>query len=181
MSEEPFDPMRRRCSGILGRGAHMARLDSFPSEKSRVCRQCQSEYDRNRGSNRGATRASRKEEKMNSDNNHKEDNTDELMSTKNPELGLTGKGVAPISIPVVNRAIAKYVAARDARMELTTTEVETKRAFIKALRDNQDKIGIVKDGETEVIKYKHDDVTWTLKHGKDELKSHREKVEQDEE
>lgn len=83
------------------------------------------------------------------------------------ELGLTGKGVERVSIKAVDAAVAKYVAARDERMELTKKEVDTKTALITALRANKDKLGA--DAEGTII-YRHDDMLVTLKHGKDELK-----------
>jgi len=86
------------------------------------------------------------------------------------ELGLTGKGVERVQIKAVDSAIMRYVAARDERMELTKKEVETKKALIKLLRDNKEKIGsTVVDGD-EVITYMHDELIVTLKHGKDDLK-----------
>jgi|SRR6516164_154896 hypothetical protein len=88
----------------------------------------------------------------------------------NPELGLTGKGVERVQIKAVDAAIMRYVAARDERMELTKNEVDTKTALIKLLRDNADKIGVVKVGDDEVITYRHDELIVTLKHGKDDLK-----------
>ena len=87
------------------------------------------------------------------------------MSTT--ELGLTGKGVERVSIKAVDAAVARYVKARDERMELTKKEVDTKTALITALRDNKDKLGA--DAEGTII-YRHDDLLVTLKHGKDELK-----------
>lgn len=84
-----------------------------------------------------------------------------------PELGLTGKGAERVIIKAVDAAVAKYVAARDERMELTRKEVEAKTALITALRSNKDKLGA--DAEGTII-YRHDDMLVTLKHGKDELK-----------
>jgi len=89
------------------------------------------------------------------------------MGTTTSELGLTGKGVERVSIKEVDAAVAKYVKARDARMALTTKEVEAKTALITALRYNTDKLGA--DAEGTII-YRHDDLLVTLKHGKDELK-----------
>jgi hypothetical protein len=88
------------------------------------------------------------------------------MSTS-PELGLTGKGVERVSIKEVDAAIAKYVSARDTRIEKLKKEVETKGALITLLRANKDKLSV--DAEDTII-YRHDDLLVTLKHGKDDLK-----------
>jgi hypothetical protein len=84
---------------------------------------------------------------------------------KTSELpGITGPGVARTSIAAVDALVEKYVAARDARMQLTTREVAAKQALIVALRAN------VKPINDDFIVYHHNDLVVTLKHGKDELK-----------
>jgi hypothetical protein len=81
--------------------------------------------------------------------------------------GITGKGVAPISIPEVDDCVDEYVGKRDKRMDMTRKEVEAKGKLIGALRANAEKIGTDKDG---TIIYRHEDLIVTLKHGKDDLK-----------
>src|SRR4029077_11743462 len=97
-----------------------------------------------------------------------------LKMSASPELPLTGKGVERVSIKEVDAAIARYVTARDARMDKTKKEVDTKSALITLLRANVDKLG--KDAEGTII-YRHDDLLVTLKHGKDELKVKTEDTE----
>lgn len=91
------------------------------------------------------------------------------------ELPLTGKGVERVVIKAVDQRVSKYVRARDARMELTTKEVEAKTELIKVMRDNKDKIST--DAEGTMI-YRHDDLLVTLKHGKDDLKVRTEESEE---
>lgn len=87
--------------------------------------------------------------------------------------GMVGKGVERVSIPEINRAISRYVKARDERMELTRKEVDAKTALIEAMKENKAKLATDSEG---VMIYKHDDLVCTLKHGKDEVKV---KVEED--
>lgn len=90
------------------------------------------------------------------------------MSTTSSDLpGITGTGVAPISIPEVNDCVIDYVRARNQRMELTRLEVASKERLIATLHGHADKIGKDKDG---TITYRHDDLVVTLKSGKEELK-----------
>jgi hypothetical protein len=167
----------RLCKGLLhknnGEGTMIPR-DSFPSDRSHVCRRCQREYDQRRGSTRGASRASRKEEKKNNNNNTGGGMKMAVTSTNNQrkkdktqELGLTGPGVERVTIKAVDRAVERYVAARDERMELTKKEVEKKIELIAIMKEHKDKIGV--DAEGSMI-YRHDDLLVTLRHGKDELK-----------
>ena len=90
--------------------------------------------------------------------------------------GMVGKGVAPISIPEVDKLVDGYVRARDVRMAHTKTEVEAKTKLIDALRGYADKIGSDKDG---TITYRHDDLIVVLRHGKDDLKVRSETPEGD--
>jgi hypothetical protein len=168
----------RLCKGPLhkndGAGT-MIPHDSFASDRSHWCRRCQSDYDQKRGSLRGASRASRKE--VNNNNNHQQKESMKMSVSRNStqELPLTGKGVERVVIKAVDQRVSKYVRARDARMELTTKEVEAKTELIKAMRDNKEKIST--DAEGTMI-YRHDDLLVTLKHGKDELKVRTEESEE---
>jgi hypothetical protein len=91
-----------------------------------------------------------------------------ITMAKSTELpGMTGKGVAPVSIPEVDALVDDYVKKRDARMERTKLEVEAKDKLITSLRYHAAKIGADADG---AITYRHDDLIVTLKHGKDDLK-----------
>jgi hypothetical protein len=90
------------------------------------------------------------------------------MSNTSSDLpGITGTGVAPISIPEVDECVTQYVSRRDKRMELTRQEVEAKQTLIATLHGYADQIGKDKDG---VITYRHNDLIVTLRSGKEELK-----------
>jgi len=91
--------------------------------------------------------------------------------------GITGPGVAPISIPEVDDCVDEYVGKRDKRMEQTRKEVEAKTRLINCLRANADKIGV--DAEGSII-YRHENLIVTLRHGKDDLKVRTDGGEDDE-
>ncbi len=161
----------RLCKGPLHKNndeGTMIPHDSFASDRSHWCRRCQSDYDQRRGSVRGASRASRKEQKKNQ-NNHESEQPEVMSVTRSstPELGLKGKGAERVVIAAVDRAVNKYVRARDERMELTKKEVEAKTTLIRVMRENKAKISEDADG---TLIYRHDDLLVTLKHGKDDLK-----------
>lgn len=84
-----------------------------------------------------------------------------------PELGLKGPGVAPVHIPEVDEAAAKYVKARDARQRCTVKEVEAKKELMDLLKANEKKIG--RDAEF-VLRYEYDDLLVMLLPGEDKLK-----------
>jgi hypothetical protein len=86
---------------------------------------------------------------------------------KSLELGLKGPGVERVTIAAVDRAVDRYVKARDDRMELTKKEVEKKIELIAILKEHKAKIGVDKEG---TMVYRHDELLVTLRHGKDELK-----------
>lgn len=91
--------------------------------------------------------------------------------------GLSGPGVAQTPLPEVDVLVDRYVAARDARMELTKKEVEAKAALIAALHANADAIGRDPEG---VIVYRYDDLVVTLATGKEKLKVRTAGAEEDE-
>ena len=76
-----------------------------------------------------------------------------------PELGLKGKGVERISVPVINKAISKYVELRDEHREVTEALTDAKADLIKAMKDNKDKLSCDAEG---VMIYSHDDLKVTL-------------------
>jgi len=175
-AEATAERQLRLCKGPLhknnGEGTLIPR-DSFASDRSHWCRRCQSDYDQRRGSVRGASRASRKEQKNNNNNGGgmkmtvESSTNNQRRKDKTIELGLKGPGVERVTIKAVDRAVERYVSARDERMELTKQEVEKKIELIAILKEHKDKIGVDKEGS---IIYRHDDLLVTLRHGKDELK-----------
>ena len=96
-----------------------------------------------------------------------ESTNNQRKKEKTQELGLTGPGVERVSIKAVDRAVDRYVAVRDERMELTKKEVEKKIELIAIMKEHKDKIGV--DAEGSMV-YRHDDLLVTLRHGKDDLK-----------
>lgn len=59
-------------------------------------------------------------------------------------------GMEPKTIPTVHQAIEEYVAARDARMELTKVEVEKKAHLLKVMKDQGIK-GYAVDGHEATL------------------------------
>lgn len=90
------------------------------------------------------------------------------MAKKQSDLpGVEGPGVGVSSIPEIDRAIDKYVAARDTRMLLTLKEVECKKALSDLMHTHEPEIGLNPEG---YMVYRYDDLACTLKSGKEELK-----------
>lgn len=90
------------------------------------------------------------------------------MAKKQEELpGVDGPGAGLVSIPEIDRAIDKFVAARDARMLLTLKEAENKKALSDLMHAHEAEIGLNPEG---YMVYRYDDLACTLKSGKEELK-----------
>jgi hypothetical protein len=81
--------------------------------------------------------------------------------------GIVGKGVAPVSIPKINKLCDVYVAARDSRMSRLKDEVEAKTKLVDAIHDHIEQIG--EDSNGEVV-YRYEDTVITLKPGEEKLK-----------
>jgi hypothetical protein len=81
--------------------------------------------------------------------------------------GMTGPGVAPVSIAEVDKLVDKYVVARDARLTQLKLEVEAKEKLIASLHAHADEIGKDSDG---TIVYRHAELIATLSPGKEDLK-----------
>jgi hypothetical protein len=81
--------------------------------------------------------------------------------------GMHGPGVAPISVPEVDRAAEAYMTERDKRCQMTPREIAAKDKLIEAIHKNKDKIGVDSNGE---VVYRYDDMIVTLKPGKEVLK-----------
>lgn len=90
------------------------------------------------------------------------------MAKKQDDLpGVEGPGAGIVSIPEIDRAIDKFVAARDTRMLLTLKEAEAKKALSDLMHAHEEEIGLNPDG---YMVYRYDDLACTLKSGKEELK-----------
>lgn len=81
--------------------------------------------------------------------------------------GIQGPGVAPVSIPLINKLVAKYVHERDKRCAMTPREIAAKTELIDAMHENADKLGRDKSG---ALTYRHEDMVITLHPGKETLK-----------
>lgn len=81
--------------------------------------------------------------------------------------GIVGPGVAPVSIPKINKLADIYVQRRDARMELLKKEVEAKEDLILAIHDHIEEIGEDVNGE---VVYRYEDTVVILKPGEEKLK-----------
>lgn len=67
------------------------------------------------------------------------------MAPKNSELGLSGPGVAPLEIPEVEKAIAKYQKKKEARCAVSPDEVSAKNELRRLLHKHRDELPV--DGE----------------------------------
>lgn len=81
-----------------------------------------------------------------------------------PEM--TGKGIAPVKIPKIDKLARDYVEWRDQRISALEAEVEAKRKLIEALHFHEDQLKLP-DG---TIVYHYDDSLVTLESGKEKLK-----------
>jgi hypothetical protein len=79
---------------------------------------------------------------------------------------MTGKGVAPLRIPEVDKLAEAYVRERDKRLKLTPREVSAKQSLIAALHAHEDKI---KQPDGTFV-YRYDEMVITLVPGKEKLK-----------
>lgn len=71
------------------------------------------------------------------------------MSAKTPELtGMTGPGVEPfsVSLPSIDKAIAKYEQHKEARCKMSPKEVAAKGELLDLLHKNREKLPLNGDG-----------------------------------
>lgn len=91
-----------------------------------------------------------------------------MAKTKSVELpGITGKGVAPVSIPKINKLCDAYVTLRDSRMATLKKEVEAKEKLVDVIHEHIEQIGEDENGE---VVYRYEDTVITLKPGEEKLK-----------
>lgn len=100
-----------------------------------------------------------------------------MAKSKTEELGLTGKGVAPLKIKELDKLADVYMTLRDARIEALREEIEAKGALLASLHKNEDKIK-QPDG---TLMYHFDESVITLSAGKEKLKVQPLSFEEDEE
>ena len=73
--------------------------------------------------------------------------------------GISGPGVAPLSIPEINKAIAKYEKKKEARCDASLDEIAAKRELTALLHANADKLPKNTDGNSF---YRLDDIDYVL-------------------
>jgi hypothetical protein len=82
------------------------------------------------------------------------------------ELGLKGKGVAPVKIKELDKLAGIYISNRDARIEALHLEIEAKQILLAALHKHADQI-TMPDGS---LIYHFDESVITVTAGKEKLK-----------
>jgi hypothetical protein len=80
--------------------------------------------------------------------------------------GIEGEGVAPISIPELDKLCDKYIREKEKRCKMTPREVAAKGDLMDAMHAHADKLHKNEDGE---ITYRFDDQTFVLRKGKETL------------
>lgn len=83
--------------------------------------------------------------------------------------GMVGDGVAPASIPEIDKLCEKYVHERDKRCALTPKEIEAKGNLIAAIHKHV-KAGTLHPDSDGAVVYRYDDLRVILKPGKETLK-----------
>lgn len=76
-----------------------------------------------------------------------------------PLPGLSGKGVAPLTIPALDKAITRYERAKEKRCQASPAEVSSKRELQALLHKNADQLPKNGDGHRF---YRLDDVDYIL-------------------
>lgn len=76
-----------------------------------------------------------------------------------PLPGLSGKGVAPLTIPVLDKAITKYERAKDKRCQASPAEITAKRELQDLLHKNAE--NLPKNGDGHRF-YRLDDIDYLL-------------------
>lgn len=83
--------------------------------------------------------------------------------------GMTGDGVAPVSIPEIDKLCEPYIRERDKRMALTPKEVKAKENLIEAIHKHI-RAGTLHPDSDGIVIYRFDDLKIILKPGKETLK-----------
>jgi hypothetical protein len=81
---------------------------------------------------------------------------------------MKGKGVAPVSIPKINKLCDAYTHERDKRCEMTPKEIAAKGKLIDAIHEAVKSGQIQPDKNGEVV-YRYGDTVISLKPGKEKL------------
>jgi hypothetical protein len=87
------------------------------------------------------------------------------MAKKQTELQIAGAGVAPVSLPQIDKLADDYIRERDKRMKQTPREVAAKGRLVEALHSNADKL---RNPDGDIV-YRMDDLLITLTPGKEKL------------
>lgn len=86
------------------------------------------------------------------------------------ELGLTGKGVAPVQIEGLDKLVMKYVAKRDQKKRITKKlaeeEKEARAALMDAMHEHEKELV---DPNTGDLIYRFDETVVSIVAGEEEL------------
>jgi len=83
--------------------------------------------------------------------------------------GIEGEGVAPLSIPEIDKLAKQYIHERGKRCDMTPKELKAKKNLIGAIHKHIDAGTLKKDRDGTVV-YRYDDQTIILKQGKETIK-----------
>jgi hypothetical protein len=99
------------------------------------------------------------------------------MSPKNKDLpGIEGPGVAPLSIPEIDKAIAKYQRKKEARCNASPDEIAAKNEVKALLHQHRDELPVNGDG---VPFYRSEDRDYVLEEKLSVRKVHDDEDEDD--
>lgn len=82
-----------------------------------------------------------------------------MASKTAPLPGMTGAGIAPLSIPAIDKAISKYERKKDERCKASPGEIAAKQDLKAILHKHRDQLPMNSDG---VPFYRYDDVDYLL-------------------
>lgn len=87
------------------------------------------------------------------------------MAKKQTEMPIDGPGVAPVTVPEIDKLADEYIRERDKRMKQTPREVAAKGKLIEALHKHGDQL---RNPDGDIV-YRMDDLLVTLTPGKEKL------------
>ncbi len=88
------------------------------------------------------------------------------MAKEQNELEISGPGVTPVRIRVIDNALDEYIPLKEKRCKLTPQEVAAKLKVIEKMHEHADKLG--KNGDGSLV-YRRDDTLIVLKPGREKL------------
>jgi rare lipoprotein A (peptidoglycan hydrolase) len=64
----------------------------------------------------------------------------EITTEQNAELGLTGKGVAPVRIEEIDKLVEKYIRRKEISAKADAAESEAKAELVDAMHEHADQL-----------------------------------------